>query len=88
MKRWLIVTIIVITILAAVVVLTINKNNPIESAKETAFKEDVRVFQDELNMYIAKEYTKLQGQRDDKITTLKFDEIKKYMMRKYLVIVG
>ena len=88
MKRWLIVTIIVIIILAAVVVLTINKNNPIESAKETAFKEDVRVFQDELNMYIAKEYTKLQGQRDDKITTLKFDEIKKYMMRKYLVIVG
>ena len=77
-----------IIILAAVVVLTINKNNPIESAKETAFKEDVRVFQDELNMYIAKEYTKLQGQRDDKITTLKFDEIKKYMMKKYLVIVG
>ena len=82
------VTIIVIIILAAVVVLTITKNNPIESAKEAIFKEDVRTFQDELNMYIAKEYTKLQGQRDDKITTLKFDEIKKYMMRKYLVIVG
>ena len=54
MKRWLIVTIIVIIILAAVVVLTINKNNPIESAKKTIFKEDIRAFQDKLNMYIAK----------------------------------
>ena len=75
-----------IIILAAVVVLTITKNNPIESAKEAAFKEDVRTFQDELNMYIAKEYTKLQGQRDDKITKLKFDEIKEYIesfSRKY-----
>ena len=82
----LIVTIIVIIILAAVVVLTITKNNPIESAKEAIFKEDVRTFQDELNMYIAKEYTKLQGQRDDKITKLKFDEIKEYIesfSRKY-----
>ena len=82
----LIVTIIVIIILAAVVVLTITKNNPIENAKEAAFREDVRVFQDELNMYIAKEYTKLQGQRDDKITKLKFDEIKEYIesfSRKY-----
>ncbi len=82
----LIVTIIVIIILAAVVVLTITKNNSIENAKEAAFKEDVRVFQDELNMYIAKEYTKLQGQRDDKITKLKFDEIKEYIesfSRKY-----
>ena len=82
----LIVTIIVIIILAAVVVLTITKNNSIENAKEAAFREDVRVFQDELNMYIAKEYTKLQGQRDDKITKLKFDEIKEYIesfSRKY-----
>ena len=27
-----------------------KKNNPIESAKEAVFKEDVRAFQDELNM--------------------------------------
>ena len=49
----LIVTIIVI-ILAAVVILTITKNNPVESAKEVAFKEDVRNFQDELAMTVAK----------------------------------
>ena len=50
----LIVTIIVIIILAAVVILTITKNNPVESAKEVAFKEDVRNFQDELAMTVAK----------------------------------
>ena len=64
----LIVTIIVIIILAAAVILTITKHNSIESAKEAVFKEDVRAFQDELNMYISKEYTNLQGQRDSKIT--------------------
>ena len=54
----MIVTIIVIIILAAVVILTLSKNNPIESAKEARFKEDIRAIQDELNMYISKEYTK------------------------------
>ena len=65
----LIITIIVVIILAAVVIITINKNNPVESAKEATFKEDVRSFQDELNMYISNEYTKLQGMRDSKINT-------------------
>ena len=64
----LIVTIIVIIILAAVVILTLSKNNPIESAKEASFKEDVRTFQDELTMYIAKEYTNNGGLRINKIT--------------------
>lgn len=54
----LIITIIVIIILAAVVILTLSKNNPIESAKEARFKEDIRAIQDELSMYISKEYTK------------------------------
>ena len=64
----LIITIIIVIILAVTVILTITKNNPIESAKEAVFKEDVRAFQDELNMYISNEYTRLQGQRDIKIT--------------------
>ena len=54
----LIITIIVIIILAAVVILTLSKNNPIESAKEARFKEDIRAIQDELSMYISKEYAK------------------------------
>ena len=51
----LIITIIVVIILAAVVILTLSKNNPIESAKEAAFKEDTRAYQDELNMYMKME---------------------------------
>ena len=70
----LIVTIIVIIILAAVVILTLSKNNPIESAKEARFKEDVRTYQDELNMYITKEYQMLAGQRDSKITATGYEK--------------
>ena len=68
----LIVTIIVIIILAAVVILTLSKNNPIESAKEATFKEDVRTLQDELALYIAKDYTNKAGQRDEKINADKY----------------
>ena len=75
----LIITIIVVIILAAVVIITINKNNPVESAKEATFKEDVRSFQDELNMYISNEYTKLQGMRDSKINTKKIPATYKEM---------
>ena len=70
----LIVTIIVIIILAAVVILTLSKNNPIESAKEAAFKEDIRAYQDELNMYISKEYQMLAGQRESKITATGYEK--------------
>ena len=48
----LIVTIIVIIILAVVVILAISDNNPISSAKEAIFKEDITSIQDELAMYI------------------------------------
>ena len=53
----LIVTIIVIIILAAAFILTINKNNPVSSAKEATFKEDMASIQDELSMYLSKKYT-------------------------------
>ena len=75
----LIITIIVIIILAAAVILAITKNNPVSSAKESAFKEDVRIFQDDLALTVAKEYTDKQGQRDKKISTSDFDEIKNYI---------
>ena len=71
----LIVTIIVIIILAAVVILTLSKNNPIDSSKEATFKEDVRTFQDELAMYIAKDYTNKAGQRDEKITATNYNPV-------------
>ena len=75
----LIVTIIVIIILAAAVILTITKNNPVDSAKESAFKEDVRIFQDDLALTVAKEYTDKQGQRDQKISTSDYDKITNYI---------
>ena len=61
-----------IIILAAVVILSLSKNNPIEDAREATFKEDVRTFQDELAMYIAKDYTAKAGQRDYKINADKY----------------
>ena len=70
----LIITIIVVIILAAVVILTLSKNNPIESAKEASFKEDIRAYQDELNMYISNEYQRLAGQRDNKITATGYEK--------------
>ena len=75
----LIVTIIVIIILAAAVILTLNRNNPVDSAKEAIFKQDVRTFQDELAMYIAKDYTAKAGARDDKINAMTYDKIKDYI---------
>ena len=75
----LIITIIVVIILAAVVILTISKNNPIESAKEARFKEDVRTFQDELALYISKQYANAGGHWDGNISAKKYDEIVNYI---------
>ena len=75
----LIVTIIVIIILAAAVILTLSKNNPIESAREAKFKEDVRSFKDDLSLTIAKEYTNAGGQRDEKINASSYADMKKYI---------
>ena len=75
----LIITIIVVIILAAVVILTLSKNNPIESAKEARFKEDVRTFQDELALYISKQYTNAGGHWDGNISATTYGEIKNYI---------
>lgn len=44
----LIITIIVVIILASVIIVSINKTNPIKSAKEAKFKSDLSSFRDEL----------------------------------------
>lgn len=49
----LIITIIVIAILAATVIISMNKNNPISSSKEAKFKSDISAIQTELEMYKA-----------------------------------
>ena len=68
----LIVTIIVIIILAAAVILTVGKNNPVESAREATFKEDVQTFRDDLALSISKDYTAKAGQRDNKFSADKY----------------
>ena len=75
----LIIKIIVVIILAAAVILTISKNNPIESAKEARFKEDVRTFQDELSLYISRQYANAGGHWDRSITAKSYDEIVNYI---------
>ena len=52
----LVITIIVIIILAVAVILSIANNNPIENAKEARFRNDMKVIEEELNLYIAKKY--------------------------------
>ena len=75
----LIVTIIVMIILAAVVILTVSKNNPVESAREAKFKEDIRAFQDELALSVSKDYTVQSGERDNKFSATEFENIKNYI---------
>lgn len=72
----LIVTIIVIIILAAALILTLSKSNPVESAREAKFKEDVRIFQDDLSLTIAKRYANSGGQWNEKINASSYDDIK------------
>ena len=42
-------------VLIVTIIVIITKNNPVESAKEATFKEDVRNFQDELARTVVKE---------------------------------
>ena len=75
----LIVTIIVIIILAAVIILAIDKNNPVDSAKEAVFKEDIQTFRDDLALSISKDYTSQGGQRDNKFSATTLSDIQNYI---------
>lgn len=78
----LIITVIIIIILASVVILTISKNNPITSAKEATFKEDIRSFQSELSIYVGNEIIKDYSGIREKLTTsekIDIDEMRKYI---------
>lgn len=78
----LIITVIVVIILATVLILTLSKNNPIQSAKEATFKEDIRNFQTELKTYISKDVLKdIYGSREtiDTGFSPEFEDVKKYI---------
>ncbi len=53
----LIITIIIIIILAGTVILSISKNNPIDSAKKASFVNDITGFRDQLELYKGMQYT-------------------------------
>ena len=57
----LVITIIVIIVLAVAVILTVAKNNPIESAKKAVFLNDMKAIEEEINMYIASNYVDSLG---------------------------
>lgn len=57
----LVITIIVIIVISTAVILTLTKNNPIDSAKEASFKADVKTISEQLNVYISKQTTDTLG---------------------------
>jgi hypothetical protein len=57
----LVITIIVIIILAGTVMLSLSKNNPITSATEATFKNNISTYNSELSLYIASEIARNNG---------------------------
>ena len=67
-------------ILAAIIIITITKNNPVSSAKEAAFKSDIRNFQDSLAMYVGKQLVTDDYGNREKITVIdNLDDMDKYI---------
>ena len=50
----LVITIIVIVILVVAVILTISNNNPIKNANKARFQNDIKILQEQLNIYSSK----------------------------------
>ena len=76
----LIITIIVVIILAATVIFALTENNPVNSAKEAAFKSDIRNFQDSLAMYVGKQLVTDDYGNREKITVIdNLDDMDKYI---------
>ena len=60
----LVITIVVIIILAAAVILSMGKNNPVESARQAQKAQDFANMQTELDMYISTKYANTLGEFD------------------------
>lgn len=57
----LIITVVVMLIIAGAIILTLNKNNPTESARESKFKTDADALKSDLSLYISAQYTESKG---------------------------
>ena len=67
----LIITIVVIIILATAIIVNLAQTNIIENANEAVVKQDIKTFQDELDLYKADKYVDALGEFD--ITTINAD---------------
>ena len=63
----LVITIIVIIILAGTVILSLASNNPIEQATEATFKESIKSYSSELDLYLTSQYATLLGSYDPEL---------------------
>ena len=62
----LVITIVVIIILAVAVLLNVIKNNPVENAKESTSKNDIKTFNEQLMLYVSNKTLSNDGQYDKK----------------------
>ncbi|MDD3304321.1 MAG: hypothetical protein PHP54_05325 [Clostridia bacterium] len=60
----LVITIAIMVIIAAAVIITLNNQNPIENAKESTFKSNIRQMYEELNIYISDMNSTTYGEFD------------------------
>ena len=75
----LVITILVMIILAGVVVVSLQKNNPIEKAKEANFKTDISSFASELGVGLSNSLVGNSSVKPKEIFANKFVDMKKYI---------
>ncbi len=75
----LIITILVMIILAGVVVVSLQKNNPIQKAKQATYLHDAAAFKEQLSVYTVKAFSKDPLFTKGQINAKGYEEIKKYV---------
>ena len=75
----LIITIIVVIIIAATVILTLSQNNPINSAKEASFREEIANINDQIALQIM-QCERYGTKLENKFEQVKLDDVKKMDM--------
>lgn len=72
----LVITIIVITILAGTVILSLTQNNLINTATEAVFKSDMAMYQSDLNVSIVSQFASSLGKQGTNVNANNNDEVR------------
>lgn len=82
----LVITIVVSLILLSIVLLNVDKNNPIDSAKEVKFKNDIMNFNDEISIsYTNKKSEDMKFEFEDiNVSIASKDDTGKYKIKEYI----